>query len=212
MPECGIGLVPDVGGSLLLARGPGRVGEYLALTTSRMDAGDAIYVGFADAFVPELKWPELIAALEETGDPRVIADYALALPETSLHDRIGAIDLHFGAGDLGAIVASLRSEESDFARGTLDAIGRISPLSAAVTVEMIGRVRALDSIEGALEMEFRATYRCIEDGDFVEGIRAAVIDKDRNPKWKHAGPEAVSAAETAAILAPLGDLALRLGG
>ena len=68
MPECGIGLVPDVGGSLLLARAPGRTGEYLGTIGHRMNAADAIYAGFADYYLPEQAWPELIKTLEQTGD------------------------------------------------------------------------------------------------------------------------------------------------
>lgn len=211
MPECGIGLIPDVGGSLLLARGPGRVGEYLALTTARMSAEDAIYVGFADHYVPELKWPQLLAALEDGGDPDVIADYAEPPPETALHGLLPDIDRHFSKPSLAAVMASLADEDSEFARGTRTAVARVSPLSAAVALDLVGRVRDRDGIAAALELEFRATYRLIEEGDFVEGIRAAVIDKDRSPHWRHASAEALPQGAGAAILAPLGANALKLG-
>ena len=84
MPECGIGLIPDVGGSLILATAPGRMGEYLALTSRRMGTGDAIYIGFADHYVPEEFWSALIAALEASGDLSAVGPTVRPVPEAPL--------------------------------------------------------------------------------------------------------------------------------
>lgn len=204
MPECSIGLVPDVGGSLLLARAPGRVGEYLGTTGTRMAAADTIFARFADVYVPQSKWPALIAALVESGETAAIAGLSEPPPEGELQGRTARIDAHFGGEALLDIVDSLRIEDSDFADDTLEKLARNSPLSMACTVEMVHRLRCKSAtIRTALELEYRFTHRAMEHGDFIEGIRAQVIDKDRRPNWQHSldEPPAMAAAQ---MLMPLG--------
>ncbi|RUS59092.1 enoyl-CoA hydratase/isomerase family protein [Pseudorhodobacter sp. E13] len=203
MPECGIGLVPDVGGSFLLALGPGRLGEYLGTTGTRMGPADAIYAGFADVFVPEADWPRLIAALVQDGVEALPAFQAQA-PDGVLAAQQPQIDQHFGGETLGDILRSLRGDDSAFAQAAAKALGRVSPLAACAAIEMQHRLGDAPTLPRALELEFRYTYRAQEQGDFLEGIRAAVIDKDRQPNWLHDSIEAVSTAEVAAMLKPLG--------
>ncbi|WP_397541435.1 3-hydroxyisobutyryl-CoA hydrolase [Roseovarius salis] len=208
MPECGIGLVPDVGGSMLLARAPGRVGEYLGTTAERMGPDDAIFAGFADTFVPQEQWPGLIAALCDGADPAAIAAHAGTAPDGSLRHLLTRIDAHFGGETLRDILNSLKVEDSDFADATLAKLARNSPLSMACTVEMVHRNRASGTdIRRALELEYRFTHRSMEQGDLLEGIRAAVIDKDRAPRWQHDidAPPALAATQ---MLMPLGADAL----
>lgn len=205
MPECGIGLVPDVGGSWLLARGPGRLGEYLGSTGTRMGPADAIYAGFADAFVPEAVWPSLIVALRSEG-VAALERFVVAAPDGVLAAQQAQIDTHFNGEDLRAIVQSLRRDGGDFAQATLRALGRVSPFAATAAIEMQHRLGDTPTLPCALELEYRFTHRAQEQSDFLEGIRAAVIDKDRRPKWSHESIEAVSTAEVAAMLAPLGPL------
>ena len=210
MPECGIGLVPDVGGSLLLARAPGRLGEYLGTTGTRMGPGDALLAEFADYYIPEADWPALIEALEKTGDHDLIDAAARPAPESPLKAQQKDID-HFFAGEtIGDIVRLLEHEGTDFAQATLKTLRRQCPLSVACTIEIIHRVRGLDTIEAALGQEYRFTYRSAEMGDFVEGIRAAIIDKDRKPHWQHARIEDVTEADINAMLMPLGENTLKL--
>ncbi|KGM86634.1 Enoyl-CoA hydratase/carnithine racemase [Roseovarius mucosus DSM 17069] len=210
MPECGIGLVPDVGGSLILARAPGRLGEYLGTTGSRMGPDDAIHAGFADTYVPELKWPTLTAALVETGDPAVIAVHAETPAPGALRALSPRIDRHFGGETLHDILNALRAEDCDFARDTLKLLSRNSPLSMACAIEMIHRLRGpAADITRALGLEYRFTYRAMEQGDFLEGIRAAIIDKDRKPNWKH-GLDSLPGIAVAQMLQPLGKNALTL--
>lgn len=207
MPECGIGLVPDVGGSLILARAPGRLGEYLGTTAARMRPGDAILAGFADYYLPEGDWPDLIATLCANGDWQAVEAAARPAPAAPLADLGDQIDAHFRYDTLLGILNSLRAEDSDFARAALKSLARNAPLAMACTVEMLHRLRGADSIRTALGMEYRYTFRAMEHGDFLEGIRAAIIDKDRNPTWRH-GLDRVTGMDVANMLLPLGPDAL----
>ncbi|PRY22693.1 enoyl-CoA hydratase [Aliiruegeria haliotis] len=207
MPECGIGLIPDVGGSLLLAHAPGRLGEYLGTTATRMGPADAILAGFADYFVPAAAWPELIARLEETGDWTLIDAAAAPPPEGRLSALQPEIDRHFSGETLGDILRSLRAEDTAFTASALKALERNSPLAMACAVEMAHRLGDNTGIRQALGLEYRFTYRSMEHADFLEGIRAAIIDKDRAPKWRHT-LDTVSPMDVSAMLMPLGPDAL----
>jgi len=208
MPECGIGLVPDVGGTLLLARAPGRLGEYLGTTGHRMYAGDAIHAGFADYYIPRHKWAALTTELIETGDWAVIDAAAEPAPDSALAANQTQIDASFCGETLGDILRAL--SDGDWAEETRKAMRRGCPLSVACTVELVHRARNADRIERALAFEYRFTWRSASDGDFIEGIRAAIIDKDRNPQWQHAALEDVTDLDVTRMLMPLGGNELKL--
>jgi len=204
MPECGIGLVPDVGGSLILAQAPGRLGEYLGTTATRMGPSDAVYAGFADTYIPHDTWPDLIATLEADADLSALDNATTQPPDGTLHVLQPQIDMFFGGEDLRAVMNLLNVEDTPFTAATLKAMRRNSPLSMACAIEMIHRLRGpATGIRHALELEYRFTFRAMEKGDFLEGIRAAVIDKDRNPNWQHSldNPPALAATQ---MLLPLG--------
>ena len=210
MPECAIGLVPDVGGALILARAPGRLGVYLGTTGHRMDAGDAIYAGFADYYLPEADWPALKERLIETGDVSAVDASAAPNPNAALSEAQDDIDRLFSGATLGDIARALHGETTEIAKRALKALNRNAPLAMACAVEMQHRLGPDSTIETALGLEYRFTYRSLEQGDFVEGIRAQVIDKDRNPRWKHTGPEGVPDIDVSKMLMPLGPNALNL--
>ncbi len=205
MPEVGIGFVPDVGGSYLLARAPGRLGEYLGLTAARMDGADAIHAGFADSFVPQEGWEPLKARLCETGDPAEIENASQTPPDSALAAQQAEIDRLFGGETLTDILNLLRNDDSAFAEKALKSLSRNAPLSMAVALDMIHRLRTKQhlTIRDALELEFRVSFRIMEHGDFLEGIRAAIIDKDRTPHWRHA-LDRVPAVDVSKMLMPLG--------
>lgn len=209
MPECGIGLVPDIGGSFLLARAPGRLGAYLGLTGARMGAGDAIHVGFADLFLPEDEWQDAIGKLAETGAPDGLVSAAVPAPAPQID--LKAADRLFAAGRLEEIRSALEAEDSPFAQVAAKALARNAPLSMACTLEILRRLRETGpTIRAALELEYRFTHRAMQKGDFLEGIRAQIIDKDRNPKWQY--PDgAVPDTAVAAMLTPLGTQTLTFG-
>ncbi|MGP3697274.1 enoyl-CoA hydratase/isomerase family protein [Rhodobacter sp. NSM] len=204
MPECAIGLVPDVGGTHLLAHAPGRVGLWLGLTGSRIGPGDAIHAGFADHFVPEAEWPDVIALLEAGNlsipahDPPVER-----LPE--LREEIGRL---FEAETVPALILALESEGTPFAEEALKALRLASPIALCATFEILRRLGSRAEIRAALELEYRFTFRAQAQADFLEGIRAAIVDKDRNPRWRHSTAADVSAEEVADLLSPLGADAL----
>ncbi|MFT6273799.1 MAG: enoyl-CoA hydratase [Dinoroseobacter sp.] len=208
MPEVSIGLIPDVGGTLLLARAPGRLGEYLGTMATRMDAGDAIHVGFADYFVRQADWPSLVTQLCENGDPDAVDRAAQTAPDSMLAAHQDEIDDLFGGETLGDILRLLDRADTPFTQTALKTLNRNAPLPMASAIELIHRARTRDDIFAALGQEFRYVWRAAEQGDFVEGIRAAIIDKDRKPVWKHATPAAVKPHEVSAMLRPLGADAL----
>ncbi len=210
MPECGIGLMPDVGGTLMLALAPGRVGEYLGTTATRMSAEDAIYAGFADIYVPELKWLDAIAELERSGTAETLAALKITPPASALAEAEGQINETFDGEALEDVLNNLRVKDSPFAQESLKKMSRMSPLAMAATIEVIHRLRGPSlSIEKALDFEYRFTFRAMEHSDFLEGIRAAIIDKDRTPSWLYPDMN-VPLAAVAKMLQPLGKDALKL--
>lgn len=205
MPEASIGFMPDVGSTRLLADAPGETGLYLGLTAARISAADAIYAGFADAYVPSQRLAELKGRLAEAGDPSVIGHFSETPPVSELKKSRGRIDLFFGRETLKGIAAALEDADGAWEAETLSAIRRVSPLSAAATFEAIRRARQLRGLEACLATEYRFAWRSLEGEEFFEGIRAAVIDKDRKPKWQIARIEDVPPEYAERIFAPLGE-------
>ena len=209
MPECTIGLVPDVGGSLLLAQAPGRLGEFLGVTGDRMDAGDAIFCGFADYYIPQ-PWDDLKQELLTTGDHSAVDRAALPAPQSRLAAWRAEIDKSFAGETLGDIMRGLTGATTPAVSLAIKKIGQNAPLAMAVAIQLIHRVRGQQTIEFALEQEYRYTHRAVAQGDFIEGIRAAIIDKDRAPRWAHPDWAAVSGADVLKMTLPLGSDALNL--
>lgn len=204
MPECGIGLVPDVGGSLLLARAPGRLGEFLGVTATRMGPADAIYAEFADFFVPEAGWDALKAELVATGDWEAVDRAAEDPGVGKLSVQQGAIDKVFGGETLRDVLIDLRGAQGNVAAaGALEKMAKNAPMAMGCTIELVHRARDHDDIGRALTHEYRFTARAMEHGDFLEGIRAAIIDKDRAPVWKHGDMADVTPMDVSKMLMPL---------
>lgn len=195
MPETRIGFTPDVGGSWLLGRAPGELGVHLALNSRTMDAADAMHAGFADAYVPSDRIPHLLQALEERADPGTPWEIVMLFDETPGPSALAAarpwVDACYSAPTVADIIERLRAfaegradaAAAAYAAGAADELEALSPTALAVTLEAVRRARTLRSLEEALEQEFRAVSWFIGEHDLHEGIRAQVIDKDRNPKW-----------------------------
>jgi enoyl-CoA hydratase len=206
MPECSIGLVTDAGGTHLLARAPGFLGEYLGLTGYRMKAADAILAGFADVYVPRNALPELKTALVETAAISTLGAFAVQPPFSSdLERRRAEIDPVFSAQTVGEILERLETVCSDWAMNAFVSIRAASPMAVLITLQAMRDARENGSLDRALRNEYRFVSRSLQHGDFREGIRAAVIDKDRKPRWRHTGIEAVPAELVALMLSPAED-------
>ncbi len=217
MPETGIGLFPDVGGSYFLPRLPGRLGFYLGLTGARIGAADALYCGIATHYAPSDRMPALAAALAEAGaadDPKAaieaaIASFAADPGPAPLARHRAAIDRCFAPDTVEGVLDALRAEGSDWARETLATLEKKSPTSLKVTLRQLQRGADLD-FAAAMRMEYRLSQHFCAGHDFREGIRAVVIDKDNAPRWRPDRLDAVSEADVEAYFAPLaeGDLEL----
>jgi enoyl-CoA hydratase len=210
MPEVGIGFVPDVGGTYLLSRAPGELGTHIALTTGRMKAGDAIALGFADHFVPSETLDKFGAALESGSVDDALAEYARPAPESDLLAQQSWIDAAYSADTVEEIVERLRASDVPEAQATAETILGKSPAALKATLRSLRHARQLGSLEEVLDEEYRVSLASLKSHDLVEGIRAQVVDKDRNPAWSPATLADVTAADVDAYFQPLGDLELGL--
>ncbi|MEV7661582.1 enoyl-CoA hydratase/isomerase family protein [Paenarthrobacter sp. NPDC089316] len=208
MPETTIGFVPDVGGTLLLSRSPGETGTHAALTGAHLSGADALFLGLADHFVPSESLPALAEALENSTAEDAVVRFAQVAPDSALAAQREWIDEAYGHDDAEEIVRSLRSLGGE-ATGAADTIEAKSPTSVKVALESLRRVRGL-SLEEALDQEYRVGLRCLSGPDFREGIRAQVVDKDRNPQWKPATLAEVHESDVEGYFAPLGERELGL--
>ncbi|ALE82500.1 enoyl-CoA hydratase/isomerase family protein [Pseudonocardia sp. HH130629-09] len=216
MPEVGIGFVPDVGGTWLLAHASGELGTHAALTGAQLGAGDACAMGLADWFVPTDRVPALLASLEDarcTGPEleellgHLLEELADTEPEPGLCASRWWIDRCYASDDASEIVARLSASGVSDAEDTAKTIGQKSPTCVAVALESLRRTRKLASLEEALDQEFRVSLRCLAAPDMVEGIRAQVVDKDRTPRWDPPVLEKVNDARVAEYFAPLAGVA-----
>jgi 3-hydroxyisobutyryl-CoA hydrolase len=193
MPETGIGLIPDVGGSFFLPRLSGQLGMYLALTGHRLKGLDCLHAGVAThachgAKVSQLKTELIHCNGDEQLIRGVLASFTKELPadKFSLADKLPAIDSIFSGDSLEAVLSSLETANGEWEKKTLQTIGRMSPTSLKVTFRQLREGRRLSSLAECLRMEFRLVTRCCEDNDFYEGVRALLVDRDNAPKWKPA--------------------------
>jgi enoyl-CoA hydratase/carnithine racemase len=206
MPEVGIGLFPDVGASYFLPRLPGAIGNYLALTGNQLRAADALYARLADIHMPRAAIDGIEAVLGDlnwTDDwqadvSRIIrAQGSADLPVPPLAALRPAIDLHFSQTSVPAILHSLhnesRSDYSEWAQQTAQLMATRSPTMLAVTLRQLQRGRQM-SLADCFRMELGMVQMCFAQGDFVEGIRALLIDKDNAPHWKPSRIEDVTDA------------------
>ncbi|WP_369182657.1 enoyl-CoA hydratase/isomerase family protein [Streptomyces sp. Y1] len=214
MPETRIGLTPDVGGSFLLARAPGELGTHLALTSSSMGPGDALLCGFADRFVPSARVPDLLAelpaALARGTEPAstvggLVAAHAEPAPPAALDARRDWIDACYAADTVEEIVERLLNSGVAEAKEAAELVLGNSPTAVKVALAALRLARTLPSLEAVLDQEYRISCAALESHDLVEGIRAQVIDKDRDPRWSPASAAEVTAADVARFLAPRTD-------
>ena len=211
MPEVGLGFFPDVGGTWLLSRTPGEIGTYFGLTGQTMNGSDAIYARFADAVVPSGKLAALRDALinlragVSSADVQATID-AFATGETSgpVAASQAQIDRWFAHDRMQDIVAALQRDGSEPAQATLKTLGEKSPRGMVVTLKLLRLARGSSSLEECLVREYRAALEVFRSDDFREGVRAAVVDKDRSPRWSPPRIEDVTPEMLAPYFAELG--------
>lgn len=211
MPEVGLGFFPDVGGTWLLSRAPGEIGTYFALTGQTMTGADAVYAGAADVLIASSKWPALRdaltnAPLRATSDDvrAIMTQYAAADVQAPVAAHREQIDRAFAHDTMEAIVAALKQDGSEFALATLKALSEKSPTALKVTLELLRRARSSKSLKESLVREYNSALAVFTSAEFVEGVRAAIIDKDRNPKWSPSRIEDVTPDIVEKYFAPNG--------
>ncbi len=205
MPECAIGLVPDVGGSFLLAQSPGNVGLFMGVTGARMDGPSAIFAGFADTLIEIDDIDKLKNELISSGDTGIIKQYARPAQLSALEENLEMIDRFFSANTPLSATLALETDENEWASTQAKLIRRACPLSVACTWQMVKAAHTFGSIEQALKLEYRFTWRSMDEGDVLEGTRALIVDKDRKPDWKIKRLEDVTQDAVSSMLAPLGN-------
>jgi enoyl-CoA hydratase len=212
MPEVGVGFFPDVGGSWLLSRALGEFGTYFGLTGTAMTGADAVYAGLADVVVAADQLPALREALTQapdratSDDVRAIID-RMAMPNVvaPIAGQQPIIQSLFGQDSIEEIVTALAHHSSEFAQASLQTMLGNSPTGLKLTLKLLRLARESTSLEECLAREYGAALEIFVNHDFPEGIRAAVIDKDRNPRWSPARIEEVTSQIIARYFVPRGD-------
>lgn len=202
MPEVGIGFIPDVGGTYLLARTPGLLGVHAALTGAPFSGADAIAMGFADHYVPHDALDAFKAAVIADGADAAVSTHAIEPPASTLLAQQHWIDHCYAAETVADIIAELRGHDTEPANDAAKLIATRSPIALSVTLEAVRRAGKLDTLEDVLREEFRTSSAALRSHDLVEGIRAQLVDKDRNPKWSPADLTQCTEADVAAYFAP----------
>lgn len=222
MPECRIGLFPDVGSMWWMTRLLKRraTANYLALTGQQMKPTDLLYTGLATHYVPSNRLEDLEHALaeatnkcEEDGNENtrdVVASTLMSFHEHIPIDRCylainkEIIEKTFSGESVDEIFVDLKKADTEFSRSTLELLEKMSPTSMKVTMEGLNRGSKCKTIEEDLQMEFRMAKACIQPGsDFYEGIRSVLVDKDNSPKWKPATIKEVSEETVQNYFAPI---------
>lgn len=205
MPETGIGLFPDVGGGWFLPRMPGQIGTWLALTGARIKAADCELAGIATDYVESAKVAELKAALvaDPDGVEGLLVDYEGDAGRPPLAEHRDEIDRIFSADSLEAILAALRADGTDWSAEQLKVMQTKSPQTMKVALRQLRLGRNMDSFARNMTMEYRIGARVVQRHDFIEGVRAVIVDKDNAPRWNPPTPEGVSETLLDGIFAPL---------
>ncbi|MDG4858616.1 enoyl-CoA hydratase/isomerase family protein [Streptomyces sp. T-3] len=202
MPETTIGFVPDVGGTYLLSRAPGELGTHLALTGGSVGAADAQLCGLADHFVPSDRLPDLAADLAHRSVGEVLAQYAEQAPAGALDTDRAWIDACYASDDVQEIIDRLLDTGVPAAKEAADTLLSKSPTSLKVTLAALRRARELPTLERVLEQEYRVSCAALTRPDLPEGVRAQVVDKDRNPRWRPASLAEVSQQDVERFFVP----------
>jgi enoyl-CoA hydratase len=205
MPETTIGLFPDVGGGRYLSRLRGRVAQYLALTSARIDGADCVALGLANFYVPSDRLDEVKAQICTTPEKTesILAGASMAPPPAKIVAQLPDIDRLFASDDFEEIVAALETEGSDWARQARETLGGRSPTACKVSLRMLVESPRQPHFIDEMRMEFAIMVRAFRGHDFAEGVRALLIDKNGTPIWNPATPAEVTPEMVDAYFEPL---------
>ena len=204
MPETGIGMFPDVGGSYFLPRLRGQIGMYVALTGERLKAADALYAGVTTHFVPAQETETVVSALENgTGPGLVLRSFAEFPGEAPLADTQESVDRLFSEDSVDGILAALDADGNKWGKAVAAIIRKKSPISSKITFRQLREGRNL-SFDNCMRMEFRMVSHVMRGHDFYEGVRATIIDKDGAPQWRPNTVAQISSAAVEEYFRPLG--------
>ncbi len=205
MPETGIGLFPDVGGGWYLSRLPGRVGQYLALTGARIDGAEALALGLATHHLPSEALDEAKRRIadEPQAIDAILAELATPAPEAHILAHRDAIDRLFASDTLEEVFAALETDPGEWAAQQLATLRTKSPQTMKVSLKLLLDGKTMPTFEDEMRQEFAVASKVVQRHDFIEGVRAVIIDKDNAPRWNPATPEAVSDHLIDQIFAPL---------
>jgi enoyl-CoA hydratase len=212
MPETGIGLFPDVGGGWHLPRLPGQTGMWLALTGARLRGADCLALGIATHFVESGKVAELKEAIVSPADPDLGGDERIENALRSLESDPGPaliaaqradIDRLFGGDSVEAIFAGLAADPSDWAKAQLEILKTKSPQTLKVAFRQLRQGAAMASFADEMAVEYRIGARVVQRPDFIEGVRAVIVEKDNAPRWNPATLDGVTEAMLDAIFSAL---------
>ncbi|WP_294356562.1 enoyl-CoA hydratase/isomerase family protein [uncultured Sphingomonas sp.] len=204
MPETGIGLFPDVGGGWYLSRLPGRIGQYLALTGHRLDGAECYALGLATHYLPASALDEAKARIAQ-GPQAVLDELAIDAAEARILAQREATDRLFASDRLEEVFAALEADASDFAQATLATLRTKSPQTMKVSLKLLKDGAGMATFADEMRQEYAVGSRVVQRHDFLEGVRAVIVDKDNAPKWDPATPEGVSDHVIDQIFAPLPD-------
>ncbi len=205
MPETGIGLFPDVGGGWYLSRLPGRTGQFLALTGARIDGAECCALGLATHYLPSDRLDEAkqrIAA-DTASIGAILDDLAIEPPPARISSNRSAIDRLFASERLEDVFAALEADGSEWATKERATLATKSPQTMKVALRQLAEGAAMQNFADEMRQEYAIGARVVQMHDFIEGVRAVIIDKDNAPRWNPATPQEVSDAHINAIFAPL---------
>lgn len=206
MPETGIGLFPDVGGGRYLSRLPGRMAQFLGLTGARLDGAECFATRLATHYIPSDRLDDVKEqiCMHPEGVLAILDAAAAPPPEPQIFERLDQINRLFASDRLEDIFAALEADESEFAQKQLKIMRTKSPLSCKVTLRLLMVSPHISDFADEMRLEFGIVHRIFRQHDFIEGVRALLIDKDNNPQWKPATPEGVTDDLLNDLFRPLG--------
>ena len=207
MPETALGLFPDVGGGWYLPRLPGRVGQFLGLTGARLDGAECLYLGLATHYIPSAALEEVKAqiALHPQRIEVILGKASVTPPEAKIASNLLRINKSFASDRLEDIIAALEADGSQWAETELATLRCKSPQACKVSLRMLSDGAAMQDFADEMRQEYAVATRVVQRHDFVEGVRSVLIDKDNDPRWEPASPEAITDHMIDTIFAPMPD-------